>query len=157
MGLLASEIVKKKNKTPDTAAQTPQAPQTVDALQAWLHPVDNSAEVGKHSRAYVQGTRRHFLTYVESWLTAASSRVLWLNGGAGAGKSVIAWLVSQNLPANHVLGSAFYCQHDDEQKNNPESLVATTIHNLCTVLPSFKAFCTAKHAEDQQKVRDGEP
>ncbi|KAJ3338089.1 hypothetical protein HDU83_008335 [Entophlyctis luteolus] len=160
MGILASEIVKKKNKSSNTAAQTPHTQrtlQTVDPLQAWLHSVDNSAEVRKHSRAYVQGTRRHFLTYVESWLTEASSHVLWLNGGTGAGKSVIAWLVSQNLPANHVLGSAFYCQHDDEQKNNPESLVATTIHNLCTVLPSFKAFCAAKHAEDQQKVRDGEP
>ncbi|KAJ3337568.1 hypothetical protein HDU83_008710 [Entophlyctis luteolus] len=112
MGILASEIVKKKNKTSDTAAQPTKTPQVVDALQVWLHPVDNFAEVGKHSRAYVQGTRKHFLTHVESLLTDASSSVLWLNEGAGAGKSVIAWLVSQNLPENHVLGSAFYCQHD---------------------------------------------
>ncbi|KAJ3289804.1 hypothetical protein HDU76_007490, partial [Blyttiomyces sp. JEL0837] len=85
----------------------------VDPLYKWLRPVNFTNDLARFEKDYVPGTRTWAVHDVHRWLQEGLKYFLWLNGGAGLGKSVIAYLVSQNLPFGFTLGSAFFCKHDD--------------------------------------------
>ncbi|KAI9330815.1 hypothetical protein BDR26DRAFT_690469 [Obelidium mucronatum] len=143
------------SKQQSTAAVPKIAELEKSNLENWLKPVDFQDDVGSYANAYVKGTRLWAVEMVNEWLQNEEERVLWLNGGAGLGKSFIAWLVSQNLPATYQLGSAFYCRHNDAQKNNAESLVATLAHDLSVVLPELQAHLEIVRLADEKRVADG--
>ncbi|KAJ1557184.1 hypothetical protein HK096_008658, partial [Nowakowskiella sp. JEL0078] len=96
-----------------------------DPLAKWLRPV------------YVEGTRTWLVQRVHQVMESHKARVIrviWLNGVAGVGKSVMTWLLSTNLPPGSILGSRFFCRHNDEKKNNTKSVILTTAYQLS--LPS---------------------
>ncbi|KAI9330817.1 hypothetical protein BDR26DRAFT_691003 [Obelidium mucronatum] len=124
-------------------------------LEIWLKPVDFRCDVDAYSKAYVKGTRLWAVEMVNGWLQNEDERVLWLNGGAGLGKSFIAWLVSQSLPVTYQLGSSFYCRHNDARKNNAESLVATLAYDLSLVLPELRTHIEIVRLADEKRVADG--
>ncbi|KAI9316134.1 hypothetical protein DFJ73DRAFT_375406 [Zopfochytrium polystomum] len=103
MAFLVKEIKQRQSQIPAPAAAV-QPP--VDQVKLWLKPADIAVDAERHKSAYVDGTRKSYLNNVHSWLQSADvGNVLWLNGGAGLGKSVIAWLVSQHLPAKRAAPS----------------------------------------------------
>ncbi|KAJ3316486.1 hypothetical protein HDU76_001755, partial [Blyttiomyces sp. JEL0837] len=126
-------------------------------LQEWLVPVDFGNDAERFKSEYVPGTRIWAIDGVHEWLlNEEMRRLLWLNGGAGLGKSVIAYLVSTNLPPTFTLGSIFFCKHDDASKNKAEKIVSTMAYNLATKLPSFNTFLNAAMEIDKLKVSKGE-
>ncbi|KAI9321167.1 hypothetical protein BDR26DRAFT_904550 [Obelidium mucronatum] len=145
------------SKQQSTAAVPKIAELEKSNLENWLKPVDFQDDVGSYANAYVKGTRLWAVEMVNEWLQNEEERVLWLNGGAGLGKSFIAWLVSQNLPATYQLGSAFYCRHNDAQKNNAESLVATLAHDLSVVLPELQAHLEIVRLADEKRSIQNPP
>ncbi|KAJ3025168.1 UNVERIFIED_CONTAM: hypothetical protein HDU68_007416 [Siphonaria sp. JEL0065] len=130
--------------------------QEKNGLERWLKPVDFGNDVEAYSKVYVKGTRLWAVDMVNGWLEQdGTDRVLWLNGGAGLGKSIIAWLVSQNLPDSYQLGSAFYCRHNDTSKNNTESLVATLAFNLASAIPALKSHIERVCVVDEKGIEAG--
>ncbi|KAJ1568863.1 hypothetical protein HK096_005039, partial [Nowakowskiella sp. JEL0078] len=105
-----------------------------DPLAKWLKPVDFSKDVSSYQKAYVEGTRTWLVQKVHQAMASRNARVIWLNGVAGVGKSVMTWLLSTNLPPGCILGSYFFCRHNDERKNNTKSVILTTAYQLS--LPS---------------------
>ncbi|KAJ3280615.1 hypothetical protein HDU76_009134, partial [Blyttiomyces sp. JEL0837] len=137
--------------------ELPQTIEPFDALTKWLRPVDFSNGLAKFKTDYAPETRTWAVNDVHSWLKEGLNPFLWLNGGASLGKSIIAYLVSQNLPVGFVLGSAFFCKYDDINKNNSERIVATIAFNLASKLPTYREFLAKGMETDAKKVADGEP
>ncbi|KAJ3038570.1 hypothetical protein HDV00_000500 [Rhizophlyctis rosea] len=82
---------------------------------------------------HVEGTRGWLLEKVNAWVKGnvqQTSRVMWLKGGAGVGKSLIASLVSDTLQSTHSLASTFFCKHDDQSRNDPGRLINTIAYGL---------------------------
>ncbi|KAJ3299577.1 WD repeat-containing protein 20, partial [Blyttiomyces sp. JEL0837] len=128
----------------------------VDPLTKWLRPVDFSNDLAKFRNDYVKGTRKWAVHNVHRWLQDGLNSFLWLNGGAGLGKSIIAYLVSQNLPFGFDLSSVFFCKHDDVNKNNAGRIISTIAFNLSSKLPEYHEFLMKKLEEDAAKVAEGE-
>ncbi|KAJ3330791.1 hypothetical protein HDU76_004871 [Blyttiomyces sp. JEL0837] len=126
-------------------------------LEEWLVPVDFGNDAERFQRDYVAGTRIWAIDGVHEWLLSEETgRLLWLNGGAGLGKSIIAHLVSTNLPPTFTLGSIFYCKHDDASKNKAEKIISTMAFNLATKLPAFNTFLNDAMVTDKLRVSKGE-
>ncbi|KAJ1569821.1 hypothetical protein HK096_000865, partial [Nowakowskiella sp. JEL0078] len=103
-------------------------------LAIWLKPVDFSKDVSSYQKSYVEGTRTWLVQKVHQAMASHNARIIWLNGAAGVGKSVMTWLLSTNLPPECILGSYFFCCHNDEKKNKVKSVILTTAYQLS--LPS---------------------
>ncbi|KAJ3324197.1 hypothetical protein HDU76_013452, partial [Blyttiomyces sp. JEL0837] len=128
-----------------------------DPLTKWLQPVTFESDFKRYEDDYVPGTRGWAVERVSAWLTNKDSpRLLWLNGGAGLGKSVIAYLVASNLPSNFKLGSVFFCKHDDNAKNNANRIVATIAYNLASKFPELRSHLDLAMADDRGRISRGE-
>ena len=63
-------------------------------------------------------TREWLRDIVLDWVADPVSRVFWLKGGPGVGKSVVAAFVADELQERHLLGASFFCKHDDENRKS---------------------------------------
>ncbi|KAJ3267673.1 hypothetical protein HDU76_011677, partial [Blyttiomyces sp. JEL0837] len=127
-----------------------------DRLVQLLQPIDFGSDLEKFQREYVPNTRTWAIKEVHQWLTEQTTPLLWLNGGAGLGKSVIAYLISQNVPPNCKLGSVFFCKHDDDSKNNAIKIVTTMANDLASLLPAYRDFLIAAMEKDAKNMENGE-
>ncbi|KAJ3304916.1 hypothetical protein HDU76_005100, partial [Blyttiomyces sp. JEL0837] len=125
-------------------------------LRKWLQPVEFNNDLVKFKNDYVPGTRKWAVEDVHKWLKDGLNSLLCLNGGAGVGKSIIAFLVLENLPFGFSLGSAFFCKHDDVNKNNAERIIATIAFDLASQLPDYNEFLMKEMLIDDQKVAKGD-
>ncbi|KAJ3089135.1 hypothetical protein HK102_007123 [Quaeritorhiza haematococci] len=134
-----------------------------DYLRDWLQPVDFTAHVEQYRRSYVEGTRRWLLDEIRQWLSSSSPsssdsdgkdhKVMWLNGGAGVGKSIMAWLVANELTKNGELGSQFFCRHNDNLKNDPHMLVNTVAYDLAQWSKEIRSRLLRLYEEDRTRDR----
>ncbi|KAJ6603651.1 NACHT domain-containing protein, partial [Mycena sp. CBHHK59/15] len=99
-------------------------------------------------------TRMKMLQKLRDWSsqTDASSRVLWLHGPAGAGKSAIAQTLSQQLEADRCLGASFFFKRGDSSRGNARGLFPTISYQLATVLPKFQSTVSQQVEKDPSVV-----
>ncbi|KAJ3368165.1 hypothetical protein HDU84_001746, partial [Entophlyctis sp. JEL0112] len=90
-------------------------------LEGWLNPVSFKADMDAYCRQYVPGTREWSVDAIGKQF-AGDANVVWLNGAAGVGKSLVAYLAATSPPSGFTLLSAFFCKHYDEKKNNAKQL-----------------------------------
>ncbi|KAI8814822.1 hypothetical protein BJ742DRAFT_766028 [Cladochytrium replicatum] len=119
----------------------------VRSLLEWLAPHETLvADMVETQQArfkeYLDGTRTWLLDTVNTFLfpdteSATHKRLLWLDGSAGVGKSVMASLIINDLTAKNQLDAYFYCKHDDTRRTNAKSMVATIALQLCYWNPRF--------------------
>ncbi|KAJ3080879.1 hypothetical protein HDU99_007163 [Rhizoclosmatium hyalinum] len=122
---------------------TPQV--IISALEKWLKPVNFSKDLESYANEFVQGTREWVLEAVSDWAGKHDeSPFMWLYGGAGTGKSLISYALTQFLPNDKFIVAYFFCRHNDDIKNDPIAIVSTLIWNLCGIFPAFK-----QHVESQ--------
>ncbi|KAJ1569703.1 hypothetical protein HK096_002240 [Nowakowskiella sp. JEL0078] len=80
------------------------------------------ADIDQYSKDYAPGTREWLLSGVLEWINLRESSVSWLNGVAGIGKLIMAWLISDRINEEMntlvMLGTIFFCRHNDSEKNN---------------------------------------
>ncbi|KAF9537636.1 hypothetical protein CPC08DRAFT_534823 [Agrocybe pediades] len=69
--------------------------------------------------------------------------ILWLNGGAGAGKSAIARSVAEQCTDEGLLLGAFFFNAGDMSRNHVGNLVATISYQISTRLPEFRDIVSA--------------
>ncbi|KAF9552545.1 hypothetical protein CPC08DRAFT_269148 [Agrocybe pediades] len=74
--------------------------------------------------------------------------ILWLKGGAGAGKSAIARSVAERCSDEGLLLGAFFFRAADPTRNHVEKLVATLSYQISIVIPEFRDTVAAFIEDD---------
>ncbi|KAJ3205833.1 hypothetical protein HDU82_004941, partial [Entophlyctis luteolus] len=147
MTVLKEEILAKLNTNPSSVGGTTAAASTPIGsgpsadyyseqreLDDWLSPVSFKSDITAYASQYVEGTREWAVDAIGKQF-AGNTNVVWLNSAAGVGKSVVAYLASQSLPASFMLLCAFFCKHYDKKKNNAKQLICRLVHDLARSSP----------------------
>ena len=86
------------------------------------------------------GTRVKILADLEAWASDdLSSKVYWLVGMAGTGKSTILHTLCEILDGKIVLGGSFFCSRGSENARNARLIIPTIAHSLASTSPSIKS------------------
>jgi hypothetical protein len=77
------------------------------------------------------------LTSDEPSDSTANSRIFWINGSAGTGKTTIAYTIAKACDGKKILGASFFCSCDDASSSNPNLIFTTIAYQLGYFCPSF--------------------
>jgi len=79
----------------------------------------------------MEGTRVKVLEGLDTWASNAnSSKVYWMVGMAGIGKSTIAHTFCENLEAKNILGGSFFASRASEKTRNARLIIPVIAHAL---------------------------
>jgi len=88
----------------------------------------------------MQGTRVKVLKELDTWASNTnSSRVYWMVGMAGIGKSTIAHTFCENLEAKNILGGSFFASRASDKTRNARLIIPVIAHALARGSPRIKA------------------
>ncbi|KAJ3117188.1 hypothetical protein HK098_006315 [Nowakowskiella sp. JEL0407] len=73
------------------------------------------------------------------WIENHTTRVLWINGVAGIGKSMMSHLLTTKLPPEW-FAAVFYCRHDDANKSSAVNVLKTVAFELSKKYEEYFAF-----------------
>ncbi|KAL1529183.1 hypothetical protein AB1Y20_000142 [Prymnesium parvum] len=155
---------KSKSSTVDTEDHVPavearktshitQAVRSISArkvIQGKLAPYNFESLWAEKRASHLQGTREWAFEEIEQWRKDESaSKLFWLMGGGGVGKSVLSaellarWLDKRCVAAWH------FCRHDDIEQSKPANLLRSIAAMLCHTLDGFEeALSGATGLED---------
>jgi hypothetical protein len=96
-----------------------------------------------------QGTRKDVLDQIIRWIDTEDalsdvsgarmkSRIFWINGSAGTGKTTISFTVAEECRKRGILGASFFCSRDDAECSNPGLIFTTIAYQLGIFSPVFK-------------------
>lgn len=114
-------------------------------LQNLLKPIEFKSEIKKHIKFFTG--RRWLLDEIRSWLEDTSaSKVFWLTGGPGVGKTALSiWLSCIALPEIHAW---HLCQHSDNITSNPKNCILSLAYYLSTHLPTYSCKLKQMNIEE---------
>lgn len=80
-----------------------------------------------------------------AWVTDSNrqSQVLWLNGPAGSGKTVITHIIAKMCAKAGILAASFFCSRSRSGRNEKTFLITTIVSQLLLVIPGMR-----KHVGD---------
>ncbi|KAG9107310.1 hypothetical protein FRC07_008648, partial [Ceratobasidium sp. 392] len=92
------------------------------------------------NRRCISGTRTGVIDQLAHWAhsTDAGSRLAWVHGPAGFGKSSIATSVCLRLDAQRALASGFFCKRDSPELRDPLQVLATIAYGLALRCEPYK-------------------
>ena len=100
------------------------------------------------------GTRVEILADLEAWASDdLSSKVYWLVGMAGTGKSTISQTLCEILDGKNMLGASFFCSRGSENARNARLIVPTIAHSLASTSPCIKSE-VVKAIENDPKLAE---
>ena len=115
--------------------QTRHFPGEIDELQRRLRPVSQSAEIGVLLDGFVG--REWLAQEVENWRrTAKSSRLFWLAGAAGMGKSAFSAWLAHHGKAN-VVGINL-CRYNMDERRDASFVLRTIAFQIASRLPDYR-------------------
>ncbi len=107
---------------------------TQTALLGLLSPLDFGTEISRHIPRFVG--RSWILGAINLWLNdAAASRVFWISGGPGTGKSAIAAYLCHSRPdavAYH------FCRYGHDDKSDPRRCIMSLAYQLASQFPEYQ-------------------
>jgi len=74
--------------------------------------------------------------------------IMWLYGGAGVGKSIIARAMAELLEYRQQLLATFFFSRSDSSRNHIKSVIATLAYNIILSVPESHPFITATIERD---------
>ena len=87
----------------------------------------------------MEGTRVKILADLEAWASNNDTRVFWLVGKAGTGKSAIVHTLCEILDKKDMLGASFFCSRGSENARNARLIVPTIAHSLASTSPCIRS------------------
>ena len=97
--------------------------------QAKRAAYDAKSRAGR--RSCTEKTREKLLADLIAWATdTKDTRIYWLNGMAGTGKTTIAFTFSKVLDDNKILGASFFCSHLDTDSSDADLIFPTLAYEL---------------------------
>ena len=95
------------------------------------------------------GTRVKILADLEAWAEDdLSSKVYWLVGMAGTGKSTILHTLCEILDRKNMLGGSFFCSRGSENTHNARLIVPMIAYSLASTSPCIKSEVVKAIEED---------
>ena len=95
------------------------------------------------------GTRVKILADLEAWASDdLSSKVYWLVGMAGTGKSTILHTMCEILDGKNMLGGSFFCSRGSENTRNARLIIPTIAYSLASTSPCIKSEVVKAIEED---------
>ncbi|KAF4611598.1 hypothetical protein D9613_004436 [Agrocybe pediades] len=124
--------------------------------------VENVATAALHDSVHVvdppkchPNTRVTIIQTIIDWASSATldeevnqKPILWLKGGAGAGKSAIARSVAERCSKEGSLLGAFFFGAADPTRNHVGRLVATLAYQVCLIVPEFRDIVSTVIEDD---------
>ena len=114
-------------------------------LQRLLRPLDFTRQMERHIASFTG--RLWLLADVDAWLASPTgSRVLWLTGGPGIGKSAIATHLCHRrgeVIAHH------FCVHGDDDKASPTRAILSIAYQMASHLPEYHRRLQALDLEEE--------
>jgi hypothetical protein len=108
------------------------------------------------SQPCMQGTRVQLLEEIKQWVmdtNSTESRVFWLNGLAGTGKTSVARSVAAWGQERGILGATFFFSRDSLERRDPVSVIPTIAYQLAKYISTVKrAICDSMSS--QQDIRE---
>ncbi|KAH8119577.1 hypothetical protein DFH11DRAFT_1697678, partial [Phellopilus nigrolimitatus] len=103
-----------------------------------LNPVISAHYDPKHS--CLSGTRVDLLQEIGDWATTQgqTSKLFWMHGIAGSGKSTIASSVASMSYDNKCLAGCFFFKRDIPERRNPQSLFPSLAYSLAILFKPFR-------------------
>jgi WD40 repeat protein len=93
-----------------------------------LNPLDFGAEIDKHVRKFMG--REWLFERITKWIEDPNSKIFFLTGKPGVGKSAIAsWLCH----TDHRVVAFHFCKHNDKNKNDAKKAVLSIAYQLSQV------------------------
>ncbi|KAF4621669.1 hypothetical protein D9613_012826 [Agrocybe pediades] len=126
----------------------------------YMRLLENVAKAALHDSIHVvdppkchPNTRVAIIQNIHDWTLGVDAKVgskpiLWLKGGAGAGKSAIARSVAERCSDEGLLLGAFFFGAADPTRNHVGRLVATLSYQISIVLPEFRDMVAAFIEDD---------
>jgi tetratricopeptide (TPR) repeat protein len=103
-------------------------------LMSILKPFSNDIEISRHVMGFY-GREWIFNAY-DSWLTGNfSSRVFWVKGSAGVGKTAIAAMLAHTKPS---VAGIHFCKYNDSDRGDPRKALCSLAYYLSTQLPEYQ-------------------
>ncbi|KAF8997578.1 hypothetical protein BDQ17DRAFT_1391864 [Cyathus striatus] len=98
-------------------------------------------------------TRKAVLSNIMSWVNSDNdtTRIMWLYGPAGAGKSAIAQTTAEECHREGKLAASFFYSRFSAGRNTKDGLVATIAYQLCVSVPAVKESII-KNIEKNPKI-----
>ena len=62
--------------------------------------------------------------------SSINSRIFWINGSTGTGKTTIAYTMAISWHAKRILGASFFCSRDDATCSNPKLIFPSVAYQL---------------------------
>jgi hypothetical protein len=76
-----------------------------------------------------------------TWATdPTNTKIYWLNGMAGTGKTTIAYTFSEILDKNQMLGASFFCSRLESSLSDANIIFPTVAYELARRIPSVTGF-----------------
>ncbi len=98
-----------------------------------LKPLSFDAEI-KYNLDQFTG-RVWIFELIDEWLVRKQSRIFWINGSPGVGKSAIAsWLCAHRRE----IAAFHFCRFDNIQKRDPRRCVMSIAYQMSTQLPAYE-------------------
>ena len=127
----------------------------IEELQGRLAPASQSADIVKLIDGFVG--REWLQEKLADWQDSARhSRLFWLSGGAGSGKSAFAaWLAHHRRV--HVLGINL-CLYNDDVRRDAGRVLRTLAFQMATRLPDYRRLLVDRlRREDREEVQRRSP
>ena len=96
----------------------------------------DAAERRPHPRCH-PGTRITTLTDIDRWVSTGATRVCWLHGPAGSGKSAIAQTVCEKYAEKGFLAASFFFTRSCATRNAMQYLFPTILAQIVVLLPGM--------------------
>ena len=96
----------------------------------------DAAERRPHPRCH-PGTRIKTLTAVDDWFNTGATRVCWLHGPAGSGKSAIAQTVCEKYAEKGLLAASFFFARSSATRNAMQYLFPTILAQIVVSFPGM--------------------
>lgn len=110
----------------------------------------DSAEQGDSPKCH-EKTRVAVIEEIIAWVTDCSrqTRVLWMYGPAGAGKSAIAHTVAERCHGTGTLVASFFCSRSAPGRNEKTFLITTIVSQLIVAIPEMREYVGNALHKDQ--------
>ncbi|KAJ3035658.1 hypothetical protein HDV00_003598 [Rhizophlyctis rosea] len=131
----------------------------IQQLKAMLKPVDSSLmwdDVKGLRRQRYPGTRDWVLKEIRRWAKKSfpSPLTFWLEAPPGAGKSVLAAEVIEDLASSGHSVAFFSCKSDHTDHNNPSILIRTIAYQLALKFPAVAQHLLRPEASQPSSFAD---
>lgn len=129
----------------------------------WLGEIDPQEDLHYALKKHTPGTGHWFLenSILTSWAdfnvkTTEITRILWVNGRPGSGKTILSATMIRNLRETSQIPLAyFFCGWDDDRKKSPVQICATVLAQLTTQMPQIHPSLLTAYERAKQYGRQG--